>query len=91
MDIKSFLQRSGISQTELAQRIETTDQNVSRWVKNKGTPSYEFCVKLLRLGITTAELFGIEAATSTVKPTEATLTDFDDRVRDSLIRLLNKT
>lgn len=91
MDIKSFLQRSGISQTELAQRLETTDQNVSRWVKNKGTPSYEFCVKLLRLGITTAELFDVDSQTSTGKSTETTPSDFDDRVRDSILRLLNKT
>ncbi len=60
MEIQSFLARKGYSQTSLAEKLGTTSQNVNRWVTGVGVPSYEFCKKLLELGMTIGELFGIE-------------------------------
>ena len=60
MEILSFLQRKGYSQTSLAEKLGTSSQNVNRWVSGVGVPSYELCKKLLELGMTIEELFGID-------------------------------
>lgn len=65
MEIQSFLARKGYSQTSLAEKLGTTSQNVNRWVTGVGVPSYEFCKKLLELGMTIGELFGIELSEMT--------------------------
>ena len=40
--------------------LKTVPGNVTRWVKEEGVPSYELCGKLLSLGMTVEELWGIE-------------------------------
>ena len=60
IDLISFLGRIKMTQAELARRLETTPGNVSRWAKREGVPSYELCAKLLLLGMTVKELFGID-------------------------------
>ena len=49
-----------MNQAELSKRLDTTPGNVNRWAKGDGVPSYELCVKLLRLGMTVEELFGVD-------------------------------
>ncbi|WP_407444878.1 helix-turn-helix transcriptional regulator [Fibrobacter sp.] len=60
MDLLKFLSRKDMTQADLAKALETSPGNVNRWAKNEGVPSYELCSKLLELGMTTEELFGIE-------------------------------
>lgn len=48
-----------MSQAELSKTLDTTPGNVNRWAKGDGVPSYELCRKLLLLGMTIEELFGI--------------------------------
>ena len=60
MDIFSFLRRKKMKQADLARSLETVPGNVTRWVKGEGVPSYELCAKLLSLGMTVKELFGID-------------------------------
>ena len=60
MDIFSFLRRKKMKQADLARSLETVPGNVARWVKGEGVPSYELCAKLLSLGMTVKELFGID-------------------------------
>ena len=56
----SFLRRKKMKQADLARSLETVPGNVTRWVKGEGVPSYELCAKLLSLGMTVKELFGID-------------------------------
>lgn len=60
MDLLAFLQRKNMTQAELSKALDTTPGNVNRWAKREGVPSYELCRKLLLMGMTTKELFGIE-------------------------------
>lgn len=60
MDIIGFLRRQKLTQQELGDAIGTSNQNVNRWVTGKGVPSYEFCKKLLEMGMRVDELFGID-------------------------------
>lgn len=60
IDLFSFLNRMDMSQAELSKALDTTAANVNRWAKGDGVPSYELCCKLLELGMSTKELFGIE-------------------------------
>ena len=60
MDIFSFLRRKNIKQADLSRLLKTVPGNVTRWVKEEGVPSYELCGKLLSLGMTVEELWGIE-------------------------------
>lgn len=62
MDILSLLRRRKITQADLSRSLDTTPGNVSRWVKGEGVPSYELCRKLLQMGMTVEELFGLEYA-----------------------------
>lgn len=48
-----------MSQADLSRELDTTPGNVNRWVKGEGVPSYELCRKLLILGMTVEELFGV--------------------------------
>ena len=48
-----------MSQADLSRELDTTPGNVNRWVKGEGVPSYELCRKLLILGATVEELFGV--------------------------------
>lgn len=59
MNILKFLDEKNITQQELGDSLGTSNQNVNRWVTGKGVPSYEFCKKLLELGITVEDLFGV--------------------------------
>ena len=85
MDIDGFLKRSGMTQTALASMIGTTPANVSRWAVGAGVPSYELCVNLIKAGMTTRELFGVDSLDIKESPE-----DFDEKVKKSLLRLLNK-
>ena len=82
MDIVKFLSRKGYTQSDLSRLLGTSPANVNKWVNGDGYPSFELCVKLLRLGITTEELFGVQCE-SDVRPNE-----FTQRVRDALREII---
>jgi DNA-binding XRE family transcriptional regulator/ribosomal protein S21 len=58
--IKSFRDRVRLNQAELAEKLGIIQQNISIWEAGKGTPSFQISKKLLELGITVEELFGVE-------------------------------
>ncbi len=68
IDLISFLGRIKMTQAELARRIETTPGNVNRWAKREGVPGYDLCRKLLLLGMTVEELFGIDYNAGKIQP-----------------------
>ena len=47
--LKEQREKAGFSQSEVARRINTSHQNVSRWESGKILPSIDFCVKLADL------------------------------------------
>lgn len=87
MDIQHFLDRYGIKQNRLAEMIDTSPANVNKWVNGEGFPSYELCLKLLKIGVTIEELFGIEYQQV---PNETTDDEFRERVRKVLGEIIFK-
>lgn len=58
-ELKYHRQKANLSQLDLAKRINTSQQNISRWEKNEVEPSISFCVALADYyGITVDELIG---------------------------------
>lgn len=87
MNLFSFLSRNKMSQAELAKSLDTSPANVNRWAKGEGVPSYELCVKLLELGMTNEELFGISVKAKTPKVTS--LKEFLEVFQKSMNEAIN--
>ena len=63
LKVKDFLAREGErlgirTQEELAERLGSSNQTVSNWVKGKTFPTHQTEFKLLEMGMTVEELFG---------------------------------
>lgn len=58
--MKSFLARTGISQTDLAERLGVTQAAISYWSSGSNTPSMAIAKKLIFMGMTMGELFDAE-------------------------------
>ncbi len=57
--LKYQREKANISQLELAKKICTSHQNISRWERGEVLPNIDFCVKLADFyGITLDELVG---------------------------------
>ena len=57
--LKEQREKSGLSQSMVARKINTSHQNVGRWESGKVLPSIDFCVRLADLyGISLDELVG---------------------------------
>lgn len=57
--LKYQREQAGLSQLQLAQRIGTSHQNISRWESGEVLPNIDYCVKLADFyGITLDELVG---------------------------------
>ena len=85
INLLSFLKRKNISQAELAKTLNTTPANVNRWAKGDGVPSYELCKKLLEIGMTTEELFGLSISQNF----EENEKDFSLKIRHALLQILS--
>ncbi len=58
-ELKYHRQKANLSQQQLAELINTSQQNISRWENNEVEPSISFCVALADYyGITIDELIG---------------------------------
>jgi len=96
IDMARFLKRKGLTQQELAKKINCSLGLVGGWASYRGVPSYEKCVLLLKEGMTVAELFGEDVAAETMffPPTEEELRaeskDFEAKVIDVIIRWFAK-
>ena len=87
LDLQAFLNRKNIKQAELAKLIETTPENVSRWAKGKGVPSYELCFNLLVNGMTQEELFGIK---SEVPLSDMPEDELERKIKQVLLKILTR-
>lgn len=68
MDIVGFMRRIGVSsKTELSKMLNTKPQNINKWFnKEQKEPTYEMCVRLLSIGMSVEELFGLDVAKKVV-------------------------
>lgn len=60
MDIQKFLDRVGMTQTQLADALDLDYSSVNNWVRGKATPKYVYAQKMLEMGIRIDELFSDE-------------------------------
>ena len=61
MRLKELREEKGLSQTELAEKVETNQQNIGRWESGKNEPAYSYVVKLAEvLGVSVGYLVGSE-------------------------------
>lgn len=59
-----------------------------RWAKWDGVPSYDVFSRILRLGMTTRELFGIDSQEP--ETSKETPTKFDRRIVEAVIEALKR-
>ena len=69
MDIKSFQQRCGITQTEIADKLSVTQATVSSWAMNRTTPTLAQLKQLIFMGMTIGEVFDAETEAFVTKKT----------------------
>lgn len=61
MDILKFLNRVGMTPTQLADALELDYSSVNNWIRGKAYPKYIYAEKMLGMGIRIDELFNEEA------------------------------
>ena len=88
IDLFSFLDRKGMTQSQLAGLLGTSPANVNRWATGDGVPSHSLCRKLLVEGMTVKELFGIDVHDEGHVGMDES--EFETRVRDCLVKVLKK-
>lgn len=55
--VKEFVARLGITQKELAKKLNVKKETVYKWADGTNTPTYDMILKLKRLGCTDYELY----------------------------------
>lgn len=90
MDIKSFQQRCGLTQTDIADKLSVTQATVSSWAMNRTTPTLAQLKQLIFMGMTIGEIFDAETEAFVMKnkaiPSKKI---FADVVRTGLVSLVN--
>ena len=82
--IKAFRNRMKFkTQSDLAKVLNTSQENISAWEIGRAFPSFHILKKLLELGATTEELFGIET-----KQSIPTKNQFEKQVEEALIKMI---
>ncbi|MDR3001303.1 MAG: helix-turn-helix transcriptional regulator [Fibromonadaceae bacterium] len=96
ISVAQFLKRKGLTQQELAKKINCSLGLVGGWASYRGVPSYEKCIELLKAGMTISELFGEDIARETrlFPITEEDLkinsNDFEAKVGEAVISWIMK-
>ncbi len=87
--IDSFMKRLGCkNQQELADKLGISQGSVSAWGSGSRSPRYEDCVRLLQMGMTVEELFGISEAEKNVEKISS-LKDFVELFQKSMNETLD--
>lgn len=97
--LKYQRENSELTQPELANKIGTSQQNISRWERNEVLPNIDFCVQLAKFyGITLDELIGISddfgvrsAPTASAMREPASLTEKEKALISAFRKLLPET
>lgn len=88
IDVKSFLFRKGMRKADLYRELGMDPKSslLSSYEKGRSNPSYEVCDKLLRLGMTVEELYGIEYAKMHFKAPEGNVKISDEDLGMAFLR-----
>ena len=88
IDVKSFLYRKGMRKADLYRELGMDPKSslLSSYEKGRSNPSYEVCDKLLRLGMTVEELYGIEYAKMHFKAPEGNVKISDEDLGMAFLR-----
>lgn len=79
------MKERGYTKTDLAKMLNTSVQNVNKWVNGGGVPSYEFCQRLLKIGMSVEDLFGVQVESSSPSKIEPiTTAEFIDILKETL-------
>lgn len=63
--LKKLRTASGMTQSELADKLNLTYQTIGNWEQNASMPSIDFLIELTKIfGVTSDYLLGLEQATS---------------------------
>lgn len=91
-NLKAALDRSGMSQSELARRLGVTRSTVSNWISGKRTPQLGHLQEAARiLNMTITEILGEEilfAETKTERDAIQLLREMSERDREQFLRLM---
>ncbi|MCL2208050.1 MAG: helix-turn-helix domain-containing protein [Fibromonadales bacterium] len=90
IDMARFLKRKGLTQQELADRIDCSLGLIGGWSSYRGVPSYDKCIKLLQAGMTVAELFGEDVAKEAKLFPISIDDDFEARVGEAVVSWFTK-
>lgn len=56
--VKEFVARIGITQKELAEKLDVKPETVYKWAAGTNTPTYDVMYKLKKMGATDYDLYG---------------------------------
>ena len=56
--VKEFVARMGITQKELAEKLDVKPETVYKWAAGTNTPTYDVMYKLKKMGATDYDLYG---------------------------------
>jgi len=90
IDIARFLKRKGLTQQELADKIDCSLGLVGGWSSYRGVPSYDKCIRLLKEGMTVSELFGEDVAREAKLFPIIVDDDFEARVGEAVVSWITK-
>lgn len=90
MDLKSFQQRCGYTQTEIADKLSVKQATVSSWAMNRTTPTLDQLKRLIFMGMTIGEVFDAETEAFVMKnKARPSKKIFPDIVKTALASLIN--
>ena len=72
MDVKSFLSRNNMSQTDLAEAIGVTQATISSWAVNRTAPTILQLKRLILMGMTIGEVFDAETEAFVMRKRKST-------------------
>jgi DNA-binding XRE family transcriptional regulator len=81
--IKNFRDRMRWNQAQLAKKVDLLQSTVSSWEKGKNVPSFHVARKLMEMGATVEEVFGLKynEMHSLVKAESATSNELQEVIR----------
>jgi transcriptional regulator with XRE-family HTH domain len=83
--LKFFRKRLGLSQEEIAEKLDCVKTTYQSWENGRREPSVDIIRKLFVLGATVEELFGVKVETKECLPSKG---EFEKQVELALIKMI---
>lgn len=94
-DINYFLRRNNLTFAELAKKINCTPGLIGMWASRRAFPSFDKCVRLIKLGMTFEEMFGteifenVELSSTEKKKGFENKNEFEKKVYDTVVKFFS--